>query len=748
MNQSLWIKAPVDTDRAAVSFRRVLARPDGLTSAVLKVSGIGVYRVTLGGKKLGRAILAPGWTSYDHRVQYKTFDLTEGWIDGDVLEITVAPGWAVGRLSFQGDSKLYTDHLMAAAQLVLTDSEGRVTTIDTDESWEVYTNEVTFADIYDGETIDKTHTPVLLGKAVREEKGFPLVPQVGADVTEQEHLCPVRLILTPKGERVLDFGQNMSGYVTLKICGNRGERVVLSYGEVLDKEGNFYNANYRSAKNRLTYILSGKEDFFKPSFSFQGFRYVRIDEYPEREIELSGFEAVVIHTDMTRTGRFACGDAKINQLYHNIIWGHKSNYVDLPTDCPQRDERLGWTGDTQAFCRVAAMNYDVRAFFRKWLGDLRLEQREDGAVWGVCPQRFGGGYTTRISAGWGDVATIVPWELYMAYGDKSFLSDNFEMMKNWVEYQRSAGDEEYLWLGGYHYGDWLAMDAGEDSYVGATSNDLIASAFYAHSVDLLIRAGEVLGKDMSEYRTLHENVRQAFRAYFMENGSPKEEFPMTEVLLGGRAKHIDTVRQGMTQTAIVLILTFDLCTDAERPALADKLVALIDAWGGKMTTGFLGTPYLLHALTREGRVEEAYKLFFAEENPSWLYSVNHGATTMWEHWNGIKEDGSFWSTDMNSYNHYAYGAVGDWMYGEICGVQILEPGYKRIRLAPKPCERLSFAKCAIDTVSGRVESHWYYTADCICFEFTVPTGTEAEICLPDGSCRTVKGGSYCFAVAR
>ena len=305
-----------------------------------------------------------------------------------MLSVVVAPGWAVGRIGYRGDKSLYSDDVLAMAELVVTYADGSVDTVATDTDWEVWTHEVTFADLYDGETVDKTHIPEKIGHAEKGDHEFNVVPQIGPDIVEMERLAPISLITTPKGERVLDFGQNMTGYVSLRIKGKRGERVVLSHGEVLDSEGNFYNANYRSAKNLLTFVLSGEEDFFKPAYSFQGFRYVRIEEYPDGEIDLNAFRAIVVHSEMQRTGRFACGDEKINQLYHNVIWGHKSNYLDVPTDCPQRDERLGWTGDTQVFCRTAAINYDVRKFFEKWLGDMRLGQGEDGSVRGVVPENW------------------------------------------------------------------------------------------------------------------------------------------------------------------------------------------------------------------------------------------------------------------------------------------------------------------------------------------------------------------------
>lgn len=322
------------------------------------------------------------------------------------------------------------------------------------------------------------------------------------------------------------------------------------------------------------------------------------------------------------------------------------------------------------------------------------------------------------------------------------------MMKKWVDYVRSFGPEEYLWLGGYHYGDWLAMDAGSDSYLGATSNDLIASAFFAHSADIVVKAGEVLGKNVDEYRELHRKIVAAFREYFMENGMPKEEFPFTETNPTPWQKRevVDTVRRGVTQTALVLILHFGLCLPNERQALADKLEELIYDFDCAMSTGFLGTPYILHVLSSCGKTDLAYKLLFRDKNPSWLYSVDHGATTMWEHWNGIKEDGSFWSADMNSFNHYAYGAVGDLLYGVVAGIGVSEDGagYKKIVLAPHPDPQLAYVNCSIETVCGRVESNWYCIDGNVRFEFVVPEGSEATVMLPDAHVETVCGGRYTF----
>ncbi len=550
---------------------------------------------------------------------------------------------------------------------------------------------------------------------------------------------------TPKNELVVDFGQNMTGYVEIRIRAPRGARIVMHHGEVLDRDGNFYSENYRAARNENVYVCSGGEDVFKPSYTFQGFRYIHLVEYPYETVQEADICAVVVHSDMRRTGYFSCGNAKVNQLFHNVLWGQKSNYLDVPTDCPQRDERQGWTGDTQVFCRTGCILYDVQRFFRKWMGDMALEQTADGAVMGIVPASFGR-RGSRISAAWGDAACIVPWEVYLAYGDREDLARSFPVMQKWVDHVHAAGPEEFLWLGGYHYGDWLAMDAGGDSYVGATSNDLIASAFFAHSTHLLVQAGEALGRDMAPYRALYEKIRAAFRAYFMEEGGmPRETLPYTEVPPPGREPS-DTVRRGVTQTALALILHFGLCEEGERPLLAQKLVSLIHENGDRMTTGFVGTPYLLRALSENGYTDVAYTLLLQERSPSWLYSVCHGATTMWEHWNSIQEDGSFWSADMNSFNHYAYGAVYDWIFGVACGIQpdAAQPGYRHIRIAPHPHPALGFAEASLETRCGTVRVHWYYTAGRVAYEVDVPSGATASLTLPGHAPRILSAGHYLF----
>lgn len=746
LSNANWITAPVDTGVAASTFTKNFSISGEVKRATLYATAMGNYVAYVNGKKVTDAVLTPGFTSYKNRVLYQEYDVTSLITKETQIDIGVGQGWAVGCIGYGRTNHFFADFTSLIARLSVEYADGSVEDIVTNTDWDVYTSCVTMTEIYHGETVDLTHEPKLLGKAKLTDVDTALVAQDGEWIKEHERLSVVELIRTPKGELVLDFGQNMTGYVEVKARGKRGDKIVIHHAEVLDKDGNFYTENLRSARNENTYILSGGDDVFKPAYTFQGFRYIRLTEYPFDTVNKEDFTAIAVYSDMKRTGDFKCGNEKINQLYHNIIWGQRSNFLDIPTDCPQRDERLGWTGDAQVFAKTASINYDTEKFFRKWLADVALEQDSNGAVWGIVPHCLKNGIT-RISAAWGDVACVIPWEIYVSFGSKELLKANFPMMKKWVGYMRSTGPEEYLWLTGYHYGDWLAMDAGGDSYVGATSCDLIASAFFAYSTSLVIKAGKVLGEDVSEYEELYKNVVCKFREYFMENGLPKASVPKTEILPNGKKSIVDALHLGITQTAITLILKFGLCEESERKGLVKKLVELIHENGDRMTTGFVGTPYILHALSENGETDLAYTLLFQEENPSWLYSVNHGATTMWEHWNSLKEDGSFWSTAMNSFNHYAYGAVYDWIFGVAVGIKPCEDAvaYKNITIEPHPNKNLGFADASIETRNGKVRAHWYYKGDRVYYEFEIPEGVTAKITLPSGATKTVTGGAYHFA---
>ena len=748
--EAKWLTNPKAPKGSATAFYKRFTFEKEVKRATMLVSAIGVYEAYINGIKADKTFMKPGCTSYKNRIMYQEIPVE---IKDTEIEIAVevAPGWAVGRAMYSKGAKteeLFSDHTAVIIEVKGEFADGTLFDFVSDESWKARSCEVVFSDIYDGETADFTTPVTEYGNAVVNNEEINLVKQVGKGVIEHERLNPIEVIITPKGETVIDFGQNMTGFIEFTYKGNYGDKISFTFAEVLDKDGNFYTENYRTAKNTVTYIADGQKRTFRPKFSFQGFRYIRLDESPSDFLNaVERICAVVLHTDMKRTGQFRCGNDKINRLYHNIIWGQKSNYLDIPTDCPQRDERLGWTGDAQVFCRTASYNYDVREFFKKWLGDLRLEQTKDGAVLGICPHLIDTNiYSTRVSAGWADCITIIPRELYRTYGDETFLEENFDAMCRWVEYVRNAGGNEYLWLGGYHYGDWLAMDEGmENSYVGATSNDLIASAFYANSVETVIKSGHILGKDVSKYEELLGKIKAEFKRYFMPNGEFSESYAFTENTPTGR-KISDNVRKGLTQTGLTLILNFGLCEESEKAELSRKLDDLIEKNGGRMATGFLGTPYLLQTLTDNGYVKRAYDLFFQEENPSWLYSVNHGATTMWEHWNSIREDGSFWSADMNSFNHYAYGAVGAWMYETVAGIQPQKEsaGFEKLLLSPIPDKRLGFVECSLETDIGTVESKWKYDGDTLRFDFKVPNGSEAEIRLPDGQNYFVGGGDHSY----
>ncbi len=730
-NRTNWIMAPQDTGTTPIDFCRDLTLSKPLKKAVWEITAIGLYAAHINGVRVGDEVLAPGCTDYFHHIQVQAYDVTALLGAHNQLKIGVGPGWAI---DFRNEGHRFAKQISLWAKLTLTYADGTREILGTDTDWEVMTSHITHSELYHGETVDLTVIPVLLGAAVRTRIKGKRVPPTGEKIREQDRIAPVRLIRTPAGERVIDFGQNMTGYVEIKFQGQRGDRVVLHHAEVLDRDGNFYTDNMRSARNECIYVSNGEAHTFKPTYSFQGFRYVELVEYPREEVDLSAFCAVVVHSDLRRTGNYHCGNAKLNQLYHNIIWGQKSNYLDIPTDCPQRDERLGWSGDAQVFCRTATINFDVEKFFDKWLDNWMFEQAPDGTLPQISP--FYSDVHYDCSAAWADAATIIPWELYMAYGNLEMLRRYFPMMKKWVDYMHTSGPEEFLWLGHWHYGDWLGMDAGEDSYTGATPKDLIGSAFYAYSTSLLVKAGEALGMDMTEYQNLYQGIIAAFRAYFLPDG---------KLYL-----RPDTGRDGVskppseTQTSYALILHFGLCREEDRRPLADALASLIRKNGGLMTTGFVGTPYLLHALSDNGYPELAYDLLLEERTPSWLYSVNHGATTMWEHWNGIKEDGSFWSKDMNSFNHYAYGAVYDWMFGKSVGIIPTSPAYRTATVAPHPDRRLGFADASIDTRNGLLRVHWYYKEASVCYEIDVPQNISVTFILPSGKTSLLTAGNYLF----
>jgi alpha-L-rhamnosidase len=700
-------------------FRRTFSCGKPIRTAILEVTCDGVYEAQMNGRRIGNFILAPGWTEYRKRLQVQAYDVKDLLKEENTLEITVANGW-YRRTNAPWTGTKNPDEFLPAmliAALHLTMEDGAEETILTDGGWEVSESTVTLSGIFIGEDADMTRKPAFVPAVVRDYPKDMLIPQEGPEVHEQETVWPRASFRTPRGEWVIDFGQNLTGYMAFELDARAGERLSISTAEVLDKDGNFYTANYRSARSQLHYVCREGHQSYKPRFTFFGFRYLRIDEAPEG-FTAEQIRAVVLHSEMRRTGWLESSDPMLNQLFSNIIWSQKGNYLDIPTDCPQRDERYGWTGDGQIFCRAGTLQYDVRQFFRKWLADVRAAQHENGWVPEVVPSltayKPGGG-------AWSDAVTIIPWQLYETYGDISFLADMYDAMEKWIAYIPTVSTTKDLWTGCWTYGDWLALDWPE-GYVPATielskrgysSDDLVCSAFYANSVNIVIRAGRLLGKDVSEYEALYSRIVSAY----------KERF-------GGCLN---------TQTEKVLTLHFNL-TD-EPQALADALAEQIRNCGMKLQTGLVGTPYLLHELSRYGHTDIAWSLLLRREYPGWLYPVSRGATTMWEHWDGIKPDGTFWDDDMNSYNHYAYGSVADWVFGVAGGIQPAEAGYARARIAPHPDPRLNSLCAVLDTVHGRIRSFWKYTDQGIRYEIDTPVRTEVVL---NGKTRTVEKGRYLF----
>lgn len=724
--QANWIKPSVDMGSKAPLFAKTFPVDKPLSSAVLRLTALGVYEAAINGQRVSEDVLAPGWTAYEHRLQVQTYDVTPLLAQRNELTVLLGKGWHRSPLLTWESGTIQTSLMQRpaaiTAELTLTYQDGTAETILTDESWTASESPVRFSELYDGEIYDATFVPAEKPHAVVcDGPTSTLIPQEGAPVREQERVRPARTFITPKGEKVIDFGQEITGFLEVTVDANAGDVVDVSFAEVMDKEGNFYTENYRGAKCHYHYTCCDGKQRYKTHLTFYGFRYIRVNDFPggiEKASE-SSFTGIAVHSQMERTGHIRTSDPMLNQLFSNIIWGQKSNFVDVPTDCPQRDERLGWMGDAQVFARTACMNFDAEQFFAKWLNDLAADQHDDGYVGSVIPDVW-----THVnsrgnaSAAWGDATTIVPWEVYQAYGNTELLRRQYASMCKWVDYIGAASEHPPLWTGGWQWGDWLGLDAPSGEYKGSSREALIATAFYAYSTELVVKAGKVLGEDVSAYEALYGRIVAAFR----------EAFP-----------------EYLTQTECVLAAHFRLAEDPQKAA--DQLADLVRKCGVQLQTGFVGTPYILHVLSRYGYTELAYDLLLRREYPSWLYPITKGATTIWEHWDGIMPDGNFWSRDMNSFNHYAYGSVADWLYGVAAGIQTREdkPGYEAVRIAPQPDERLDWLEASIQTRHGLVSSRWAKTASG--WRHDIVTPVEAEIVL-DGEVCTVPAGSYVFFTDR
>ena len=714
-------------------------------SARAYVTSLGLYQMELNGKRVGDEVLTPGWTSYDDHLQYQTYDIaTQLQAGRNAVGVILGDGWYRGNLAVNGQRNTYGERLALLLQIAVIYEDGSTEVIGTDASWKAATGPILASDIYDGESYDAR-----LEKGGWSNPGYDdaswtqvkllnppktrLVAPAGPPVRRIQEIKPVEILQTPAGETVVDMGQNMVGWVRLKVSGLAGTKVKLQHAEVLDKKGNFYAANLRAAQQEIEYTLKGDGvEVFEPHFTFQGFRYVRVLGFPA-DLSLDDLTGIVVHSDITPTGTFECSSSMINQLQHNIQWGQKGNFIDVPTDCPQRDERLGWTGDAQVFARTAAFNADVAAFYTKWLQDMTADQKPSGAIPNVIPnvQNREDPAKSSASAGWADAAVIVPWTVYLSYGDTRILERQYATMKGWVDYMARRAGDSYLWNNDFTYGDWLAFATTASDYPGATTDkDLVSQAYFARSTDLLRKTATILGKssDAGKYAGLLDRIKKAFLAEF--------------VTPNGRLA-------SNTQTAYGLALAFDLLPDSLRARAAKRLAEDVCKFK-HITTGFLGTPVICQVLGNYGHESEAFMLLNNETYPSWLYPITKGATTIWERWDGIRPDDSFQDAEMNSFNHYAYGAIGEWLYRFVAGMEIdpQKPGYEHVIVQPHIGGELTFAHASHQSLYGSVVTGWELKDGQLRVTAEIPANTSATFQLPQTSLDKVREGGQPLARAK
>ena len=683
-----------------------------VAKARLYISGLGLYEAFYNGERIGNEYFTPYSNDYNEWVQYQTYDVTEQMKHSGTLSVLLGNGWYKARFGFTAkeDVGFYGNEWKLIAELHLEYADGTEDVIGTDESWMVRRSTITFSNLYDGEHRDDTleNVPVCHASLCEAPKGN-LEERMSLPVTVHEVFEPVELIHTPAGEQVFDLGQEITGLFTLNVHAPVGTKIHIQTGEIL-QEGNFYNANLRSAKSEYFFVTDGSEQVLIPHFTYYGYRYVKVEGIADLKKE--DLKGMALYSDLDPVGTMTTGHDLVNRLIENVRWGLQGNFLDVPTDCPQRDERMGWTGDAQVFSPTATYLKDTYAFYAKYLYDMAKEQRVLG---GKVPDVVPSCGVESTACVWGDASCIIPWNLYLFYGDKSILEDQFESMKSWVDYIRKVDGGDHGWRYVFHYGDWLALDnpvGGAEQVLGATDEEFIANLYYAVSAGLVANAAEVLGLEAEEkeYRALSEEQFETVK---------KEYYSAT-----GRC----CIK---TQTALILTLKYHLSENED--LVKQQLKKLFEDSNRKLKTGFVGTPLLCNVLTDHGMEDLAYDLLLNEEYPGWLHEVKLGATTVWERWNSLLDDGTISGISMNSMNHYSYGSVLEWMFRHAAGINTIDavPGMRKITVAPILNRKLRKMDATYDSPAGTYRSSWELPdPKHVTVRVSVPFGCSADLTLP------------------
>jgi alpha-L-rhamnosidase len=752
---AVWIRADLPNDTHPY-LRREFELPADAVWARAYVCGLGLYEFEINGCKVGDEYLMPGYHSYDLFVEYQTYDITRYLQKGgNCAAMILGPGWYKGRFIFGGGFKdIYGDTMELIAEIRIRLIDGTEWIIGSDSDWHGHTSPVKASGIYDGEeynaneeipgwsspfltcSLSEGWLPVIsTGRTTAD-----LVERVNPPLTIHERLRPKELIHTEAGEIILDFGQEITGWVEFNTRTTvPGTRIKLSYSEII-QDGKFYRDNLRTAKAVHLFVTGRKSMIARPHFTFFGFRFVKVEGI--EDIHTEDFTACAIYSDIERTGWIETSDLRLNRLIENTIWSQKDNFLDIPTDCPQRDERMGWTGDAAVFCETANQHLYTPAFFNHYLKILRAEQKErNGAVPLFAPVPKPQGKAEHVpfwgkipsTSVWGDAAALVPWSLWLMYGDRNILHKHYPLIRDWADWiirEDEADNNHGLWKTGFHLGDWLAQDTGDpQNQMGATDTNYIASVFYWNTVTIAAKVAILLGieTDYARFEAQAKKIRAAFlRTFFNKDG----ELTISE-----------------TQTALALALYFDLFPEGAGKKLVASLVKRIEANGNHLDSGFVGTPFLCLALSKYGANETAYSLLLQDTFPSWLYEIDLGATTIWERWNSVLPNGKISGTDMNSLNHYAYGSIANWMYCYMAGLTPMEevPGYKKVIIAPKTDPRIKSVHMIRETAAGHYEIEWCYEENGILgFHIVIPFDCDALIVLPEMQSFWVGAGEYTY----